>query len=110
MVSVPGTAILTPGRSLDVMRLAGDDHRAVLVAHAAPGRQQRVLVEQVRVGVDADGRDFEFALQRPAIERLDVLQFVDELQVARGDLVVRQGVEHEGVVRVRAVPDADQLV
>ena len=49
-------------------------------------------------------------LQRPAVERLDVLQFVDEPQVAGGDLVVRQGVEHERVVRVRAVADADELL
>ena len=48
--------------------------------------------------------------ERPAVERLDVLQFVHELQVAGVDLVVGQGVEHEGVVRVRAVADADQLL
>jgi hypothetical protein len=29
---------------------------------------------------------------------------------SRVDLVVGQGVEHEGVIRVRAVPHADQLL
>ena len=55
-------------------RPAGDDHRAVAVAHAAAARQQSVLVEQVGVGVDADGGHVEFAAQGAAVERLDVLQ------------------------------------
>ena len=48
--------------------------------------------------------------KRPAVERLDVDQLVRELVVARVDLVVRQGVEHERVVGVGAVADADQLL
>ena len=35
----------------------GDDDRAVLVAHARAVRQQRVLVDEVRVGVKGHGRD-----------------------------------------------------
>ena len=68
--------------SLDGQRLAGDDHRAIAVAHAASARQQGVLVEQCGVGVDADGRHFQFAAQSAAVERLDVLQLVTELQIA----------------------------
>ena len=49
-------------------------------------------------------------LEGPAVERLDVLQFVAELQVAGVDLVVGQGVEHEGVVGIGAVADGDQLL
>ena len=44
----------------------------------------------------------------PAIERLDVLQFVAKAQVAGVHLVVGQGVEHEGVVGIGAVADANQ--
>ena len=50
---------------VDRQRLRGDDHRAVVVAHAAPAGQQGVLVEQVAIGVDADGGHFQFALAGP---------------------------------------------
>ena len=43
----------------------GDDHRAVAVAHARPARAEDVAVAQVGVGVDADGRQFQLALQAP---------------------------------------------
>ena len=93
----------------DGQRLAGYDHRTVAVAHAAATRQQGVLVEQVRVGVEADGRNLQFAAQRPAVERFNVLQFVTELKVAGVELVVGEGVEHEGVVGVGTVTDRDEL-
>ena len=65
-------------------------------------------VGQVGEGVDADGRDFELAVQGAAVEGLDVLELVDELEAAGVELVVGQGVEHEGVVGVGAVPDPDR--
>src|SRR5262249_39904837 len=58
----------------------------------------------------ADGGHLEFAPERPAVERLDVLQLVAEAQVAGVELVVGQGVEHEGVVGVGAVADGDELL
>ena len=42
------------------------------------------------------------------VEGLDVLQFMAKAQVAGVELVVRQGVEHEGVVGIGAVADGDQ--
>ena len=48
--------------------------------------------------------------KRPAIERLDVLQFVREVQIAGVDLVVGQGVEHERVVGIGAVADVDGAI
>jgi len=59
--------------------------------------------------MNADGGHFKLALQRPAIERLDVLQFVDEFQVAGIDLTVGESVKHEGIIRIGAVTDADDL-
>src|SRR5262249_50912690 len=50
----------------------------------------------------------QLAAQRPAIQRLDVLQLVAEAELARVNLVVGQGVEHEGVVGVWAVADGDE--
>ena len=43
-----------------------------------------------------------------AVEGLDVLELVDEAEAAGVELVVGQGVEHEGVVGVGAVPDPDR--
>ena len=48
-------------------------------------------------------------LQRPAIECLDVLQLVPENQVAGVDLVVGQGIEHEGIVGIGTMADSDQF-
>ena len=42
-------------------RLAGHHHRAIAIAHAAAARQQGVFVEQMGVGMDADGGDFQLA-------------------------------------------------
>src|SRR5439155_21375313 len=98
----------------DVRQLAdregttADNHRAVAITHAATARKQSVLVGEVSEGVDADGSDFKFAAEGAAVERLDVLQFVAELQLAGVELVMGEGVEHEGVVGVGAVADADQ--
>ena len=58
--------------------------------------------------MDADGRHFQLALEGPAVERLDVLQFVAKLQVAGVELVVGQGVEHEGIVGIGTVADGDE--
>ena len=59
--------------------------------------------------MDAHGRQVEVALDGPAVERLDIDQFVLEPVSAGRDLVLGQGVEHEGVVGVGAVADADEL-
>ena len=78
VVSVPGTAIRFPLRLAIVARLAGHHHGTVIVSHAGPARTQGVLVGDERVAMQADGRQLELAAERPAIERLDVLQRVLE--------------------------------
>ena len=110
MVSVPGTAIVLP-RSDSIERgLPGHDHRAVVVPHARPAGAKDVLVGQVGIGVQAEGRQLQFAREGPAVERLDIDQLVLEAEAARVDLVLRQGVEHERVVGVGAVADANELL
>ena len=107
VVSVPGIAIrlpLTPVRSAVLPR---DDDRAVVVAHARAVRQQRVLVREVRVGVERHGGDLVLALERRAVQRLDVRQHLVDLDAAGVDVAARQAVEHERVVRIRAVGDGD---
>ena len=62
----------------------------------------------MRVGMDADGGQLQLRGQGPAIERLDVHQLVLEAVLAGGNLLLGQGIEHEGIVRVGAVTDADR--
>ena len=85
-----------------------DDPRPVAVSHAGPATAKGVTVGQMGVGMDADRGQFEFGVKRAAIERFDVDQFVHESIRTSVDLLVRQGVEHKGVVRIGAVPDVDR--
>jgi hypothetical protein len=95
---------------LDGQRPACHHHGSVAIAHAAAAGQEGVLIEQQSIGMDADGGHLQFAAQRPAIECLDVLQFMAEIEVAGVQLVVRQRVEHEGVVGVGAVAHGDDAL
>src|SRR5713226_2586525 len=79
------------------------DHGTVFVPHAASTGQKGILVEEMGVGMNADGRHVELAAQRSAVERLDILKLMTKLQVAGVELVMRQGVKHESVVRVGAM-------
>ena len=94
----------------DVSRVCGverDEARAVPVAHRRAMRKQRVAVAEVGVGVNRDRRDLELAAHRALVEALDVLQLVDVGQPFGIDLPGGERVEHERVVRVRAVGDVD---
>ena len=97
-----------PGKVADRERFFGHHHGAIAIAHAAAAGQQRVFVQEKRIRVNADRRDFQLAQESPAIKRLDILQLVAERQVAGRDLVVRQGVEHERIIRIGAMADGDQ--
>ena len=68
-------------------RRFGHQHRPVAVAHARPAGQQRVLGADVSVGVNADGRDVQFAPRGALIQRLDVLQNVLELRIRRSESI-----------------------
>ena len=59
------------------------------------------------VGVQAQGRQLQLAVERPLVERFDIDQLVPEVVRPGVDLAAGQGIEHEGVVGVRAVADAD---
>src|SRR3984957_11474884 len=95
---------------VDLHRPASDDHRAVTVAHAATARQEGVFIQQLRVGTNADRGHVEFAAKGAAVKRLDVLQFMAELQTAGVNFIVGQRVEHKGVVGVGAVADGDEAL
>ena len=109
MVSSPGMAMVFPLQIRDFRRLAGDDHGAVFVAHAAAATGQGVFVGHIRIGVNGDGGDFQFAGSGPLVQGLDVLQHVLELIRAAVQQVLGQAVEHEGVVRIRGMSEAEEL-
>ena len=69
---------------------AGDDDGPVLVAHAGAVRQQRVLVDQVRVGVERDRCDFVTALERGAVQGLDIREDLVHDDPAGVDVAARQ--------------------
>ena len=106
-MSVPGIAIVWPRRSRG-HRLAGDEGWPVTIAHARAGSEQGIAVGQVGEGVDADGGDFELTVQGTPVERFDVFELMNEPQAAGVELVVGERVEHERIVRIRAMPDADR--
>ena len=58
--------------------------------------------------MQADGGQLQLAGEGAAVERFDIDQLVDELVRAGVDLAVGQRVEHERVVGIGAVADADE--
>ena len=89
--------------------LGGHDHGAVAVADAAAARQQSVVILNVGIGVERDGRDVVNAVAFPRllVQGLDVAKRMSEAQSGNAHLVGGQSVKHERVVGVGAVRDAD---
>jgi len=71
-------------------------------------REQGVAVGEVGVGVERDRGDLQLAGEGAAVQRLDVGQLVHVATVAGVDLALRHRPEHEGVIGIGAVRDADQ--
>ena len=85
-----------------------DDHRAVAIAYAAAARHQRIAVLQVRIRVEGDRGHVEVGFaNRPVVQRLNVAKHMGELETRNANLVGRQTVEHECVVRIRTVCNLD---
>ena len=61
----------------------GDDHRAVIVAHARAAGAQDVLIGQIGIGMQAERGQLQFAGKSPAVERFDIDQLVLEPIAAR---------------------------
>ena len=93
---------------LQGQRLARDDDRAVAVADAGAVRQQGVAVLHERIRVQRDRGHLELALQRPLVQRLDVLQHLLELESAGVDRAGRDRPEHERVVWIGTVAEPDE--
>ncbi len=87
-----------------------DQHWTVTVAHAGAAREQRVLAGHMRIGMDADGGDVQFAAQGTLVQSLDVLQDVLETIAPHRDQVLRQRVKHERIVRVGRMAKRERLL
>src|SRR5687768_15172338 len=102
-----GNGDSTPDERLTRSRLARDQTRAVPVAHRCSVWQERVAASEVRVRVDRHRGDLELPPQRAAVERLDVLELMFVFDSAGVNFPGGQRVEHEGVVGIGRVRDAD---
>jgi hypothetical protein len=60
--------------------------------------------------MNADGGNFKLTAQGPAVEGLNILQFMAENQVAGVDFAVGQGIKHEGIVRIGAMAHGNQAL
>ena len=87
--------------------LTADDDRPVAVPEAPAARHQRVEPGEIRERMEGHCGHVPLALHRLAVQGLDVGEVMPELERRRSDLVPRQRVEHEGVVRVRTVRHRD---
>src|SRR5262249_38669552 len=100
----------TPGERLTRIarrRTLGHDARAVALADARAVREQGVAIGEVRKGVQRNSCDLELAGQRAPIQALDVGELVYVAPPPRIDLARSHRPEHERIVRIRAVRDAD---
>ena len=92
---------------VDRHRFAGDDHRAVAVPHAGSAGAEGIGLGEVGVTVQTDGGQLQFGRERPTVQGLDIDQFVREFVLASVDLVVGEGVKHEGIVGIGRVANVD---
>ena len=88
--------------------LLRDHDRPVAGAHARAVREQEIAVLDERIRRERDRGHLEAALERPLVERLDVLAHRLEVEAARVDGARREAPEHEGVVGVRAEAETNE--
>src|SRR5262249_46369332 len=104
----PGDRDLDRPQLLPLERLACDDDRPVPRPHARSVREHGVVALHERVRVQGDRGRLELPLEGPVVQRLDVAQYVLELEAAGVDSVRGKSPEHERVVGVRAVAEPDE--
>src|SRR6185437_10319638 len=97
-----------PSQPLVANLLTRDDHWAIVVAHTRAVGQYGVLVGDIGVGMDRNGGDFQTPFERPLIQRLDITQDMLEPQTFSIDMALRQTIEHERIIRVRAVAQTNR--
>src|SRR5437867_3579667 len=102
-VSRDGAHELLPPRP----RFPRSKARAAALANARAMREQGIPVAEIRICMQGDRGDFQLPGQRAPVQRLDVGQLVHVATAAGVDFSGRHRPEHECVVGVGAVRDAD---
>ena len=89
--------------------LGRDNHGAVAIAHAAAAGHQRIVVLNIWIGVERNSGDVVHAvvLTRLLVQGLDVTEGMRKAQPGDAHLVGGQRVEHESIIGVGTVRDAD---
>jgi len=77
-----------------------NDYWPVPVPHARSAGQQRVFVCYVRIGMDRDRRNVQFASNCAFVQRLNILQSMLEPVSAQVDLILGHRIKHERIVRI----------
>ena len=85
-----------------------DEDGAVALPHRGAGIHHPVLVVDQHVGSRGHRGHLELAGARPAVEGLDVFQHVLDLDARHPHLAGGERVEHERVVGIGAVADANE--
>ena len=88
--------------------LARDDDRPVAIAERGAVRQQHVPVGDGGIGARRERSHLQPALERPFVERLDIGRDRLQLQAARVHLPSGERPDHERVVWIGAVSNADR--
>ena len=104
----PGDDDLRLAQLVERQPLLRDDDRAVAGADRRAVREQRVALVHERVGRERHRRHLEPPVERPLVQRLDVLDHGLELEALRVDRSRREPPEHERIVWIGAEADADQ--
>ena len=95
-----------PLQVLEVAGFPAYHDRAVPLAHARAARHDPVAIRHREIGVRGDRGDREFAGDSAIVQALDVFEDMFHLVIADAHRALGEGAEHEGVVWIGAVPDA----
>src|ERR1700683_2793063 len=88
-------------------RTRRDHHRPITFTHAPAAGHKRVQILNIRIGMKRNRRHIVDALPRFLVQGLNITKRVRETQYGDANLISSQPVKHEGIVRIRAVCDAD---
>ncbi|CAN5808597.1 hypothetical protein BH20ACT14_BH20ACT14_18360 [soil metagenome] len=88
-------------------RATCDHDRPVPGADACPVRKERVVLLHERIRGERERGHLEPPRSRPLVQRLDVGEYLLELVAPRFDPIARERPEHERVVGIGTVTDAD---
>ncbi len=103
----PGNGHLHPLQIFEPQRARRNHHGPVFLADTAAAGHQRVLVLNIRIGVEGNGAHIVKAFHGFAVQGLDISERVRKFQPGHPDLVGGQAVKHKSIVGIRAMGNTD---